>query len=121
MQHTLHSRLGERDKMRDSECMRIRLKPGMTERFVTWARQVPNRVVEVAECKSDQGILAEHIFLERSAEGDFITFYCQAEDMAKAREMLQKSRRRLDLEMIEMIDATWDRSHVSRLERIFEI
>lgn len=107
--------------MADSECMRIRLKPGMTEHFVTWARQVPNRTVEVAECKNDQGILAEHIFLERSNEGDFIIFYCKAEDMAKTREMFQKSKRRLDLEMIEMIDATWDRSSVSRLERIFEV
>lgn len=107
--------------MADSECIRIRLKAGMTERFVTWARQVPSRCVEVAECKGDQGILAEHIFLERSAEGDFIIFYCKAEDMAKAREMLQKSKRRLDLEMMEMIDSTWDRSDVSRLERIFEI
>ena len=101
--------------------MKIRLKSGMAERFVTWARQVPNRVVEAAECKSNEGILAEHIFLERSAEGDFIIFYCQAEDMAKAREMLQKLKRRLDLEMTEMIDATWDRNRVSRLERTFEI
>ena len=107
--------------MPQSECIKVRLKPGMTERFVTWARQVPNRVVEVAECKSDQGILAEHIFLERSAEGDFIIFYCQAEDMAKARETLQKSKRRLDLEMIEMVDSTWDRSQVARLEPIMEL
>lgn len=97
------------------------MKQGMTDRFVEWARQVPSRSDEVRACMREQGILAEHIFLERSPAGDFIIFYCKSEDMAKARAILQESRRKLDLEMIEMIDATWDRSHVSKLEPVLEL
>ena len=106
--------------MLQSECIRIRLKPGMTDRFLEWAKQIPNRMDEVMVSMTEQGVIAEHIFLERTPDGDFIIFYCKSEDMAKTKAVFQSSDKRIDREMIEMIDLTWDRSHVSRLKPVME-
>lgn len=107
--------------MPQSECIRIRLKPGMTDRFLEWAKQIPGRIDEVKISMKEQGILEEHIFLERAQDEDFIIFYCKSTDMAKTKAVFQKSDRKIDLEMVEMIDLTWDRSHVSRLEAVLEL
>ena len=107
--------------MPQSECMRIRMKTGMTDKFLEWAKQIPSRMEEVKVCMEEQGILAEHIFLERSAAGDFIIFYAKVQDMAKARAVLGTSQRKLDQEMLKMIDETWDRSSVVRLEPVMEL
>ena len=107
--------------MPQSECIRVLLKHGMTDKFVQWARQIPNRLDEVKASMSEQGVLEQSIFLDRSPNGDFIVIYWKVEDLAKARAAFQNSTRRVDLEMTEMIEATWDRSEVSRLESIIEL
>jgi hypothetical protein len=104
-----------------TECIRIRMKDGMTDKFVAWAKQVPKRMDEVKISMAEQGVLEEHIFLERSPDGDFIVFYWKVEDPAKASATFQRSKRKIDLEMIEMIETTWDRSQVSRLEPVMEL
>jgi hypothetical protein len=48
--------------MPQSECIKVRLKPGMTDKFVEWARQVSNRIDEAKRDMREQGVLAEHIF-----------------------------------------------------------
>jgi len=107
--------------MPQSECIRVRLKPGMTDKFVQWARQIPNRLDEVKASMNAQGVLEQSIFLDHSPNGDFIVIYWEVEDLARARAAFQKSTRQVDLEMTEMIEATWDRSEVSRLESIIEL
>lgn len=107
--------------MPQSECIKVRLKPGMTDKFLDWAKQVSNRPDEAKRYMSEQGVLAEHIFLERSAEGDFVIVYWNVEDLAKARSAFQASARKIDLEMMEIVDSTWDRSQVARLERVLEL
>lgn len=107
--------------MPQSECIRVRLKHGMTDKFVEWTKQIPNRLDEVKTSMSEQGVLAQSIFLDRSPSGDFIVIYWKVEDLAKARAAFQKSARRIDVEMTEMIEATWDRSEVSRLEPLMEL
>jgi len=107
--------------MPQSECIKVRLKPGMTGKFLEWAQQVPNRMEEAKLCMSEQGVIAQHIFLDRSLDGDFIIVYWKAENLAKARAVFQSSRRKMDLEMIEMVESTWDRSQVARLEAVMEL
>ena len=107
--------------MPQSECIKVRLKPGMTDKFVEWAKQVSKRTDEAKRYMNEQGVLAEHIFLERSAEGDFVIVYWNVEDLAKARSAFQASTRKIDLEMMEIVDSTWDRSQVARLEPILEL
>ncbi|HSY65898.1 MAG TPA: DUF6176 family protein [Terriglobales bacterium] len=107
--------------MPQSECIKVRLKPGMTDRFLEWAKQVSTRPDEAKRYMSEQGVLAEHIFLERSAEGDFVIVYWNVEDLAKARSAFQASTRQIDLEMMEIVDSTWDRSQVARLEPVLEL
>lgn len=107
--------------MPQSECIKVRLKPGMTDKFLDWAKQVSNRPDEAKRYMSEQGVLAEHIFLERSAEGDFVIVYWNVEDLAKARSAFQASARKIDLEMMEIVDSTWDRSQVARLERVLDL
>jgi len=105
--------------MPQSECIKVRLKPGMTDKFVEWAKQVSTD--EAKRYMHEQGVLSEHIFLERSAEGDFVIVYWNVEDLAKARIAFQSSTRKIDLEMMEIVDSTWDRSQVARLEPILEL
>jgi hypothetical protein len=93
----------------------------MTDRFLEWAKQVSTRPDEAKRYMSEQGVLAEHIFLERSAEGDFVIVYWNVEDLAKARSAFQASTRQIDLEMMEIVDSTWDRSQVARLEPVLEL
>jgi len=107
--------------MPESECMRIRLKTGMTDKFLAWAKQLPNRMDEVKIGMHEQGIIAEHIFLERSTEGDFIVFYVKADDLVKTRDIFQRSQRTIDVEFRHIVDETWDRSQVSRLEPVMEL
>jgi Family of unknown function (DUF6176) len=107
--------------MPQSECIKVRLKPGMTDKFVEWAKQISKRTDEAKHYMNEQGVLSEHIFLERSAEGDFVIVYWNVEDLAKARAAFQNSTRKIDLEMMEIVDSTWDRSQVARLEPILEL
>src|ERR1700685_4320164 len=107
--------------MPQSECIKVRLKPGMTDRFVEWAKQVSNRTDEGKRYMNEQGVVSEHIFLERSAEGDFVIVYWNVEDLAKARSAFQSATRKIDLEMMEIVDSTWDRSQVARLEPTLEL
>jgi Family of unknown function (DUF6176) len=101
-----------------------RMKQGMTHKFVEWAKQVPRRMDEVKASMTEQGVLEQSIFLERASDGDFIVLYWKdwkVEDPEKARTAFQNSKRKIDLEMIEMIETTWDRSQVVRLECIMEL
>jgi hypothetical protein len=107
--------------MPQSLCIRIRIKDGMTNKFVEWARQMPKRMDEVRAAMTEQGVLEQHFFLEHSENGDFIVLYWRVHDAAQASAIFQLSRRKIDLEMIEMVETTWDRSHVSRLELIVEV
>lgn len=107
--------------MPQSECIKVRLKPGMTDKFVEWAKQVSNQTDEAKRNMHEQGVLSEHIFLERSPEGDFVIVYWNVEDLAKARSAFQSSTRKIDLEMMEILDSTWDRTQVARLEPILEL
>lgn len=107
--------------MPQSECIRIRLKSGMTGKFLAWAQQIPNRLDEAMLGMHEQGILAEHIFLERTPEGDFLVLYVKAENLDRMRDVFQYSRRKLDLEYKEIVDETWDRSAVMRLEKVMDL
>lgn len=106
--------------MPESSCMRIRLKAVMTDKLVSWAKQLPNRMEEVAVAMKEQGIIAEHIFLERSMDGDSIIFYVKAEDLARTRDVFRSSVRAIDREMMEICDATWDTSQVTRFEPVMD-
>lgn len=107
--------------MAQSECIRVRLKPGMTDKFTQWAKQVANRHDEARASMTEQGVIEQNIFLERGAGGDFIVLYWKVEDLGKARAVFQRSTRKIELEMTEMVEATWDKSQVVRLEPILEL
>jgi hypothetical protein len=85
--------------MAQSECIRIRLRPGMTERFTQWAKQVANRADEAKASMAEQGVIEQNIFLERGTDTDFIVLYWKVEDLDKARAVFQRSTRKIDLEM----------------------
>jgi hypothetical protein len=111
----------EEGRMPQSTCMKIRLKPEMTGVYLDFTKQVLNRMDELMASMREQEIIAEHIFLDRSKDGDFIYFYLKSEDLAKTRDIFYSSKRKIDREMIEIIDATWDSSQATRLEPVVEI
>jgi L-rhamnose mutarotase len=101
--------------------MKTRLKPGMTEVYLNFTKQVLNRKDELMDSIREQGIIAAHIFLERSEDGGFIYFYLKSEDLAKNRDIFYSAQRKIDREMIDIISATWDSSQAARLEPVAEI
>jgi Family of unknown function (DUF6176) len=106
--------------MAESQCLRIKLCEGKTEAFLSWARSLPGRMQEVSESLAAEGILAEHIFLERSASGDYLHFYTRAENLAVASAAFQKSALTVDLEAKKIMAETWDFSSVKVLERVLD-
>jgi hypothetical protein len=54
-------------------------------------------------------------------KGNSILLYWKVEDPVNTSSAFQRSTRKLDLEMHEMIKKTWDRSRVSRLKCIVQL
>ena len=69
----------------ETQCVRIPLCAGETERFLDWIRSIQNRKTEMLEAMRAEGVSFEFIFLEKSDGGDSVVFYMQAGSLADAR------------------------------------
>lgn len=107
--------------MAESQCLSIKIKPGETEKFVSWAKSLGDRKDEVRKALQAEGIIAEHIFLDRTSVGDSIIFYTKAIDLKKASEAFQKSELSLDLEAKRIMAETWDFSSAKILEPLVDL
>lgn len=93
--------------MFETRCFKVRLKPDSIERVREWAAMINARKDEAIESLKDETVVVESVFLDRTAEGDFLIGYMKAVSFEKNREAVQKSVREIDDYHRQFKQATW--------------
>lgn len=91
-----------------SQCVKVPLLPGKTARFLAWVQENKGRRGEMIESMKREGVMAEAMFLERGATGDFVVHYMKAESLAHVAEVFEKSKEPIDIGARAMIQECWD-------------
>ena len=94
--------------MSQVQCLRIKLKPGTTDRMVHFLKSLKDRDAEVRKSLQAEGILEESLFLDRTEAGDFLVFLTRAENLEAAAAAFQSSELPLDVETRTLIAETWE-------------
>ena len=82
--------------MFETNCVRIRLKPGSMERVREWAAEINRRSGEALATLKDEGVVVESVFLDSGEDGDFLIYYMKAESMERAKEAGRDSTHEID-------------------------
>lgn len=94
--------------MPDIQCLKIEIKPGMTEYVVEWIRGLKDRdLAGLNEVLSNEGMIVETIFLDRTATGDYLFLYQRAEDLVRANEVFNASTHPVDEAVRVLIAEAW--------------
>jgi len=80
----------------ESQCVKVRLRPGSVERVHEWAEELNRRSNEVLEILRGEGVVVEAAFLDRTAEGDFLIYYSKARSLQTAQEVGRQSSRPIE-------------------------
>jgi hypothetical protein len=107
-------------RVAETQCLKIKLKPGKTEAFLNWASSLPERRDEVRKALESGGVITEQIFLERGPQGDYLIFYMKAESLARANIAFTESTLPLDIETKKVIAETWETEGIRGLEVIVD-
>ena len=105
----------------ESQCVRIPLKAGQTERFIEWIRSIQGRKREMLEAMAAEGVSFEAIFLERGVPADSIVFYMRAENLAEAQRRFAGSTLAIDVETRSIIAECWDTTGAAVLTPCLEL
>jgi hypothetical protein len=71
-------------------CGRIKIKEGMLNEVRQWFQTLNNRKEELLEAFASEGVELESVFLENTAEGDFLIYYMRQDDIEKVYETLAR-------------------------------
>ena len=104
-----------------SQCLRIPLLSGKTQRFVEWIGEMNQRQDEMLESMRREGLIAEAMFLSRGAAGDAIILYMQARDLAHAQQVFAASTLAVDLDTRLIIQECWDVARAEPLDVLLEL
>lgn len=104
----------------ESQCIRVKLRPGKTDQFLNWAKTLSSRTAEVAESLALEGMSAEYLFLERAEDGDYVILYTKARNLVEANAAFERSQLKLDQEAKKVMAETWDFSTAKQVERLLE-
>ncbi|MFN2454723.1 MAG: DUF6176 family protein [Pyrinomonadaceae bacterium] len=91
----------------ETKCVKIRLKSGALDRVRAWAQTINERRDEALETLRDEGVVIESVFLDSTADGDFLIYYMRAESFDRADEVVQKSVHAIDAYHREFKRDTW--------------
>ena len=80
----------------ETRCVKIRLKPNSIEKAREWAQTIKARKEEALATLRDESVILETVFLDRTAEGDFLIYLMKAESFEKAKEAVQSSPHAID-------------------------
>lgn len=105
--------------MREAQCVRYPIKPGQRETMVNWIARLKDRSAEVTEAMAEAGLVAEAVFLERSADGDHVLIYTDTKDLTAANEALARSRLPLVREFNQLMAETVDLEKAVVLDPIY--
>ena len=80
----------------ETRCCKIRLKPGSIEKVRAWAQTINERKDEALATLRDESVILEIVFLDQTAEGDFLIYLLKAENFEKAQEAVRHSAHAID-------------------------
>jgi hypothetical protein len=80
----------------DTACVKVRLKPGSLDRVRAWAAELNRRSDEVLATLLDEQVVVESVFLDQTAEGDFLIYYLKAGNLEEAAHAAQQSQHAID-------------------------
>ena len=105
--------------MPEAQCIRYPVKPGRREMLVNWITGLEDRSEELVEALTEAGVVAEAVFLEKSAKGDYVLIYTSAQDLRAGIEKLSNSKLSLVQEFNQVLDESVDLENAVSLELIY--
>ena len=77
-------------------CVRVRLKTGVLSRVREWAAYLAAHRSEALQTLEAEGVSIESVFLDSTADGDFLIYYMRSASHEKAREVAARSTAAID-------------------------
>jgi heme-degrading monooxygenase HmoA len=104
-----------------SQCIRVRIKPGKTDEFLSWANSLNGRLDEVKNALRSEGMQAELLMLEKTTDADYVLLYTKSDDLEKANQLFQSSNLKIDNEAKQVMANTWDMESITMVECLLEV
>lgn len=106
----------------EAQLVWYRLESGGEERLREWAEEVQSRRDEAVQTLRDEGTLTETAFLESRSDGDYVSFYMEAEDLAAAHEAFEESDHDIDEEFAQVLaEVTADDQPDAEVETLYHL
>lgn len=93
--------------MYETQLLKIKIRPGMTEKVVAFIQTLKDREDEALEALRREGMIIESLFLERRDDADYLYYYVKSKDLARAYQVNMASADPLTLEIRKFISDTW--------------
>ncbi len=100
--------------MLETQCAKIKLRPGSLSQVEEWANELNHRPQEVLQTLRDEGVVIESVFLDSSEQGDFLIYYMKAESFEKARIVAEQSTHAIDAYHSAFKKATFESGQLLR-------
>jgi hypothetical protein len=103
--------------MYQTQCIKIKVKPGKAEVFKTWARHMDQvDTKELAELLAEEGVITEQMFMDKHGEDYYVYFFTKAKNLARANEVFIQSQHPINQKARAIIDECWDLSNACHIE-----
>jgi hypothetical protein len=89
--------------MPEVQLLRYRLKEGKRDQLYEWMEEVNSRRDEALDTLQAEGVYSEAAFLESRDDGEYLTFYLEAEDLEGAAEAFETSTHDLDQQFEQLL------------------
>lgn len=103
-----------------SQCLRIPLKPEGAAAFIAFARNLGRQHTTLAAVLAEEGMDAEAVFLEESADGSAIILFTKARDLAAASARFQNSTHPIQVQMRALMPVAFDLAGARPLEILLD-
>lgn len=100
-------------------CVRVRLKPDSLVRVREWASHIASHRDEALRTLDAEGVTVESVFLESTAQGDFLIYYMRSASHDKARLAAKCATEAIDAYHQAFKRETW--AGVERLELLLDL
>lgn len=103
----------------DVGCARIQLESGSLSRVREWAEHMRAHRDEALLTLQAEGVTVESVFLDSSADGDFLVYYMRSHSQQLAQEVAARSVAAIDAYHRAFKRDTW--AHVRRLDLLLDL
>ena len=105
--------------MKEAVCAKVRLRADSLERVRAWASEMDRRRIEALETLAAEGVWIETVFLDSSAEGDFLVYYMRTDSIERAARVASESTASIDAFHREFKQEVW--VEVRKLELLLDL